>query len=65
MSRSKYRPRRPRSVPRWFTNFVIVRPERRHDKSVLRQVIRWTRDELEDVPELGKGNKPNADWDWD
>lgn len=53
-----------RNTPRWFTNQIIVRPERQDTRRKLQVLIRGTRDDLEDAPEFGKGNKPNADWHW-
>lgn len=51
--------------PTWFTNLVIVRAERRDNHKKIRDLIKATSfDQLLDAPEFGKGNKPNADWDW-
>lgn len=63
MSRSHNSHLRKRRAPRWFNNLFVVRPERQLTRVILRKVLLM--EDLQDTPELPKGNKPNAEWSWD
>lgn len=66
MSRTYYHrhERKMHHPPRWFTNLVVVRPERRDNHRKIRNILKGGLEHVEDAPEFGKGNKPNADWSW-
>ena len=46
--------RRYHHPPRWFTNLVVVRPERRWTKKTLKELTLGFTVDLEDAPEFPK-----------